>query len=189
MPSNKSLAVAGVVEKNRISSGTPFLLFLELRVKDPISMDETNRMFFVHNDEDVAFDGETYIATPFTIELVADSNGVPEVTLTIPDYKRMIMKYLDLYQGLVESEVIITGMLADDLTANPEIQENFRVIGSSSSEFSVSIKLGAESQLARLFPNRRQLRDRCAWRYKSAHENSPRFGGFPGLKSRGINFG
>ena len=99
-----------------------------------------------------------------------------------------------------------------NLTADPELEENFEILTSSANDYGISFSLGAENILTRRFPNSVQMRDRCRWRYKSAecayvgaevscdltlqgangcafHVNTPNFGGYPGLKGTGIRYG
>ena len=81
------------------------------------------------------------------------------------------------------------------------------VTGASAKNYDATFTLGAENPVTFRFPRRRQRRDVCQWRYKSAycgytgalptcdftmngsngciaHANGPRFGAYPGI---GIN--
>uniref|UniRef100_UPI002B053875 hypothetical protein n=2 Tax=Aeromonadaceae TaxID=84642 RepID=UPI002B053875 len=91
-----------------------------------------------------------------------------------------------------------------DKTTLIDFSEMFEIVSSSSPDYAVSIELGAENPLMRMFPGRTQMRDRCSFRYKSAccgytgalpscdltltgdngcraHQNESRFGGAPSI--------
>ena len=100
---------------------------------------------------------------------------------------------------------------AGALTQGPEITEYFEVITASAENFRCSFGLGADSEVMKTFPRRRQTKDFCQWRYKgkqcgytgalatcdltlqgpngcAAHNNTIRFGGYPGLNSNGLRY-
>ncbi|CDT54306.1 Putative Phage-related protein-like (fragment) [Vibrio coralliirubri] len=85
--------------------------------------------------------------------------------------------------------------------------ETFQVTGASAKNYEVSWTLGAMDLLRVRTPRRRQMRNRCCWRYKSkecgytgaqkycdlslqglngctAHDNEGNFGGFPGITNQ-----
>lgn len=89
--------------------------------------------------------------------------------------------------------------------------EYFKVVGAAVKGNVVTWTLGDDNPLASPFPRRRQLMDRCSWRYKSgncgyvgamsscdltlngsngcaAHDNDLRFGGFPGINRGNSRF-
>lgn len=89
--------------------------------------------------------------------------------------------------------------------------EYFKVVGAAVKGNIVTWTLGDDNPLASPFPRRRQLMDRCSWRYKSnncgyaggmsscdltlngsngcaAHDNDLNFGGFPGINRGNSRF-
>ncbi|KAA5604429.1 hypothetical protein F1188_16355 [Roseospira marina] len=201
------LSVATIIEANRIHSETAFLIALEVDIVDPVTNTLVETMRAVCNDEDITFNGQTYIATHFTVGAETAAGETPNITLSITDYTNALSKPMELYGGGVGFEARILVINSGALDAPPEISERFKVIQASIRSFVVSFTLGAENPLTMRCPTRLQYRDRCPWRYKgpqcgyagdmpscdytlqgdngcAAHGNNLRFGGFPGLMLR-----
>lgn len=200
-----SLSVATAIEKNRLSSDTPFLVCLDVNVVDPISGYTVETIRVVQNTEAINFNGFDYEPASFDIELKADAGKQTSVSLSINDFSRAIQARMQAYGGGVGFGVVITVVNAGNLAAGPEIVEYFEIVGASAANYAVTFTLGAENSLAKVFPRRRQTRDFCQWRYKdgatcgytgdmpscdltfegangcTAHGNAIRFGGFPGI--------
>jgi phage-related protein len=207
-----SFSVLNAVEKNQLASGNPFLVLLEIQLVDSTNNTVVDTVFIVNNNEDITYQLQLYTAFPFDLKLAKDSQGIPEITLRAHDYQRTLLSQLNSLQGATGSKVILRIVNAGNLSADPEMQETFDVVGSSADDFKISIVLGAENPLQRRFPSKLQMRDRCRWQYKgpecgyagaiptcdlslqgangcTVHANSIRFGGFPGLKGRGVRYG
>lgn len=208
----KSFSVINAIEKNKLASDNSFLVLLEIQLVDTDTGLTVDTVFVANNNEDVTYDLNVYVAFPFDITLKQEAGGVPEITMTAKDFQKILTKQIGELSGATGSKVIMRVVNTGNLTAEPELEETFDVIDSSASDFSINIKLGAENALRRRFPNSMQMRDRCRWKYKSAecgyvgalascdltlqgangcgvHANSVNFGGFPGLKGRGIRYG
>jgi len=206
----KSLSVNTVIEKNKLGGGEPFLICMEVDIKDGDTIVETLRI--VRNNEDIEYQGNVYAAYPFDLNLNAEAGAIPRVTVTARDITRAIQGRLQNYKGVVGSDVRLFVVNAGNLAQPPEITEFFVITSTSTSGYDISIELGAENTLALPFPRRRQMRDRCNWKYKSAecgytgalsscdlslqgdngcaqHSNTLNFGGFPGIRSNGARYG
>lgn len=209
--SSRVLSVATIIEKNKIASKEPFLVFLEVDVIDPITKQLIETFRLVRNTEDVTYQDVPYAAMAFEVELKQEAGGQSTVQLTIADYTRAVQERMQSYGGGIGSGVRIMVVNAGNLQQPPEIKEYFTVVGASSQNYVVTWTLGAQSILAVTFPRRRELRNRCAWRYKSAecgytgdkttcdlslqgengcaaHNNTLRYGGFPGINSNGVRY-
>ena len=207
----KSLSIASVIEKNRISSDTPWLICVDIAVIDPStgSLVETGR--YVRNTEDITFNGQLYTAGYFDIELKEESGAQQTVKLSFKDYGLTIQRKMQLYGGGVGFGVAIMVVNAAALTQPPEIIENFEVVGAESANYACSFTLGAENNITKTFPRRRQTKDYCQWRYKesdcgytgpmpscdlsikgvngcAAHSNVIHFGAYPGINTRDVSY-
>lgn len=208
----KSLSVASVIEKNRLSSEHPWLICLDIEVRDPITTALATTGRYVRNAEAITFNGQTYQPASFDIELKEESGTLQTVTLSFRDYTRAIQGYMQQYQGGVGFTVTLFVVNAGNLAQPPEVSEYFEVIAAESADYVCTFTLGAENTLTKTFPRRRQTRDFCQWRYKSeqcgyigaattcdlslkgdngceAHANAKRFGGFPGITTVDIRYG
>lgn len=209
---SKSLSVASIIEKNRISSEVPWLICLDIDVIDPITSALIETLHVVRNTEDVTFNGFTYTAAAFDIELKEEAGVQNGIRLTMQDYSLVVQKRMQEYAGGVGFTVTIFVVNAAALAQPPEIIEYFEVIAAESANYTVSFTLGAENNVTKTFPRRRQTKDYCQWRYKSeecgytganpscdlslkgpngcgAHQNVVHFGAFPGINGRDVNYG
>ena len=142
-----------------------------------------------------------------------EESGVQqEIKLSIKDYSKAIQQRMQAYGGGVGFNVAVMVVNAGLLNQPPEILENFQVIAADSASYVASFHLGAENNISKNFPRRRQARDYCQWRYKGdecgytgtnptcdlslkgangcvAHQNVIHFGAFPGINGRDVNYG
>ena len=207
-----SLSVASVIEKNRLSSDVPWLVCLDIDVIDPATRSVVEVIHLVRNTEPITFNGSQYIAANFDIELKSEAGAQSNITVSINDYSLAIQKRMQDYGGGIGFRVAIMVVNGAALTQPPEIIEHFEVVGADSGNYSCSFQLGAENNLTKTFPRRRQMRDYCQWRFKSpecgytgsaptcdlslqgpngcgAKNNVVRFGAFPGLSGRDTRYG
>jgi phage-related protein len=210
--SAENLSVKSVIEKNSIAGNEPFLVLLDIEVIDPATKSVVETIRVVRNSEDFIYQNNTYAAMAFEIELKTEAGTQQAVTLKMADFTRAIQERMQAYGGGIGSNVTVTVVNAGNSDQPPEVQEFFTVTGASAQGYFISWTLGTESILAVIFPKRRELRDRCSWRYKSAqckyagnmpscdltlqgpngcgvHSNTINFGGFPGINSNGIRYG
>lgn len=209
---SKSLSVASIIEKNRLSSDVPFLVCLDIDVVDPASGAVVETAYYVRNTEAVTFNGHSYEPSAFDIDLKEESGTLVTIRLTIKDYARVIQSKMQAYGGGVGFGVTVSVVNSAALTQPPEVQEFFEVVASESNAHVCSFTLGAENAVTKTFPRRRQTRDYCQWRYKGeecgyaggltscdltlkgpngceAHANVIHFGAFPGINQRDIQRG
>lgn len=207
--SGKSLSIASVIEKNRLSSDVPFVIALDIEVIDPGTGSVVETLHLVRNTEAIVFNTFTYEPAQFDIELKEEAGAQQTVTLSIKDYSRAVQGRMQAYGGGVGFQVAVMVVNTGNLDQGPENTEFFEVVGANSANYVCSFTLGAENHLSKTFPRRRQTRDFCQWRYKDAetckysgtmpscdltlygpngcqaHGNTIRFGAFPGISSRG----
>lgn len=205
----QSFSLGSIEAKNRIASDSTFLLCLEVDVKDidnPSTILET--LYLVSNNEDRTLGGNLYTAFPFQVDFKYEAGAQADLTVIARDISKDLQGRMQRHNGGVGFEVRMKVFHQDATNGSPDFEEVFQVIGSSSSDYTVTWNLGAENLLDRNFPSRRQYRDRCSWSYKSAdcsyagaletcdytlngangckaHSNTLNFGGFPGLRISG----
>lgn len=209
---SKSLSVASVLEKNRLSSDVPFLILLDIDVVNPDTGAVAETLHLVRNTEQVTFNGFGYDPATFDIELKEESGTMQTIKLSIKDYTRLVQQRMQDYGGGVGFNVSVSVVNSAALTQPPEIVEFFQVIAAESNVYVCTFTLGAENVVTKTFPRRRQTRDYCQWRYKSqecgytgtmpncdltlkgangceAHSNVIHFGAFPGINSKDVRYG
>jgi len=206
------LSVASIIEKNRLSSATPFVPLLDIEVVNPSTGVVVEALHICRNSEDITFQGETYAATPFDFDTKAESGGQSKVTLRVRDITKALQGRMQAYGGGIGFNVTLMIVNTSALTEPAEAVEYFQVIGASAQNYDVQFTLGAENAVTVTFPRRTQRKDFCQWRYKDpdtcayagalpscdltlqgpngcgAHDNSPNFGGYPGINANGIRY-
>ena len=203
-----ALSVASVIEKNRLDSGTPFLVCLDIQVISPSTGNLVETLYVVRNSEPITWQGNLYAALNFDVDIKAEAGEQSDISLKMVDYTRAVQARMQQYGGGVGFGVTVSVVNAGNLEQPPEIQEFFEVVGAKAADYNVTFTLGSENALAMRFPRRIQMRDRCAWRYKSEecgytgqmtscdltlrgnngcamHNNTLNFGGYPGINASG----
>jgi hypothetical protein len=209
---SKSLSVASIIEKNLLSSTTPFIPLLDIEVVNPSTGVVVETLHVCRNTENLTFNGVLYTATKFDFELRSEAGAQSAFSLSITDYSKAIQGRMQAYGGGIGFNVTLIVVNAGQLNSPAELVEYFQVVGASAANYVVQFTLGAENALTVTFPKRRQTKDFCQWRYKdpdtcgyagampscdltlqgangcAAHANTQRFGGYPGINSNGIRY-
>jgi phage-related protein len=160
----------------------------------------------VWNTENIAWDGETWYAFPFSLSDIEESKDaeIPEVSLTIFDIERRIIPLIDTYGGGIGASLwvrIVHSAYLDNNT--PEFEHEFEIIAVSvGHDFSVKFTLGAENLSNKRSPVSRYIKGHCRYKefkgnrcgysgdatdcnrtFERCRElgNQHRFGGFPGV--------
>jgi hypothetical protein len=200
-----SLSITNVIEKNKLASTNAMLVLLDIGVRDSNgALVEWLRV--VQNTEEITYQGNLYAPTAFELSIKQETNSQAELQVVFQDMTRGLQTYLQAYGGGVGFDVYVTLVNSGNLSQPPEIQEMFQVVNTAVDNYVVTFSLGAENPLTRLFPRRLQNRDFCPWKYKgaecgyvgglatcdrtllgvngcAAHNNTLRFGGYPGLNA------
>lgn len=200
---SKHLNISTIIDKNKISSDNAFIILLAVEVKNPVDGSIVETIRFCKNSENITYKGDLYIATNFDIDVKVEMNKEPQITLKARDQTRALGQYIDLYDGLMNNKVTMYIVNSASLT-EAEIEEEFVILSASIENYDCEIALGVESAVNQRFPNYRQFKDRCVWKYKGqrckytgplptcdytrtgsngciAHDNEINFGGFPGI--------
>lgn len=95
------LSTASILEKNQISATGVWLMLLEISYKG-----DTIRL--VYNTENIQFQGNTYIAFPFTIQDVTENaTDLPNIKLSVSNVTRTIRRMAESNNGFTGANVII----------------------------------------------------------------------------------
>lgn len=202
--SAKHLNLSTVVDKNKIDSSNVFLILIEVKILSPETGEEVTTIRFVKNSENVTFEGNNFQAANFSIETSNEIGQEPTLSVKAHDETRTLAQYIDAYDGLVDSKLRMIVANSASLDSPPELDEEFLIVHASSQNYQVDMNLGVQSAVSQRFPNFRQQKDRCSWKYKGprckyagamttcdysrtgpngciAHDNEINFGGFPGI--------
>ncbi|MET2951345.1 hypothetical protein ABXV18_24995 [Vibrio owensii] len=203
----QSLSVQTIIEKNKLASTVPFLIMLEVDVIDKQTGNIVSQIYVVRNSDDVRYKNRVYVAVDFEISFKSAEGEQASVSLNIKDYKRSFQSVMQQYAGGVGSVVRLMVVNAAALDKDPDILETFQIVSASARNYEVSWTLGSVDLLSVRTPKRRQMRNRCAWQYKSkecgykgslprcdlslngsngcsVHQNENNYGGFPGITNQ-----
>jgi len=198
----KDLSNNLIAEKNQLSSPNPWLLLLDIII-------EGTEINIVRNTENITFKDKVYIAFPFDFDFPEETarGELTSAELKISNVTRVFQTYLEEYDGAVGATVkliiVNTAWLGEDYT---ELEVTFNVMKTISNAQWVTFTLGMPSPRRRRIPFYKYIAEHCNWVYKSAecaytgtkpkclrtldacryHDNTLRYGGFPGLTRGGI---
>lgn len=186
------------LEKNKLSTDAPFLVFIELtheQLAEPL--------YLVRNTEDLTWRKILWTAYPIDMESYSeDGKTLPSVNLKISSGRGIITSYLQRYGGLTDARVSIYIVNAKLLESDePEMEYDFQITETSYDEEWITFTLGASPELANRFPAWKHLTDfcpfvcgdiRCGYTGDKMCKNNlasclipERFGGEPGIQARG----
>lgn len=204
----RHLTVATIVEAHEIASEVAFVELLSVKVKDEAgALVET--LYFCKNSENISFGGNDYVAANFDLKISQNVGEETNVQLAAQDITGVIRQNMESYAGGVGFEVTYTVVNSAKLSDDPEVSEDFVVVGSSTRGYVVNFVLGSENPLRLAFPLYRQYRDRCRHEYKGTrcaysgalatcdytydgdngckeHDNVANFGGFRGMQNLAV---
>lgn len=151
---------AAVLEKNRLASDAPFLIFLEIENK------EIGVIRLVRNTENIMWQGSEWQAFPLDIETSGeDGRTIPALNVKVSNCGGIIQTYLQQYNGLVDSEVRLMVALASNLeNPSPEFALDFLIKSASYDESWVTFCLSASAELMNRFPAHRYINNFCPFR-------------------------
>lgn len=198
------LSVGSVIEKNKLFSNKPFLNLIEIDVTDPHTCQFIETLYFVNNKENIEYQGHTYLATSFELEVKKTADEAPTLSLTFYDATRAVEAAIQEYKGATGFKVRVIFVNTGALDQPPEVSEEFEILYTSNSNYAINVTLGAENPLDKRCPRRYCYREVCSWLYKSehcgykgdletcdytlsgsngcrAHNNTKNYGGFPGI--------
>jgi len=195
------LSLAATLEKNKLAAAGAWITLLDITLPD------ATHIRVCDNDSDVTWPtvgGETWAAFPFQLDALTYSGRgeLPTLVCRVSNVTRAIQGYLEQASGGIGSTVRLLIVHSEHLDlAAAEIDETFDVTAAVADVHWVTFTLGAPNPLLTRFPRHTFSRDHCRWIYKSsecgyggslatcnrnlsdcrAHNNSLRFGGFPGI--------
>lgn len=196
-----------ILEKNKIASDNVWLLLLKITYPSEVPV----RVCL--NNETINWNSQSWLPAIFSLSGISESKDaeVPVVSLGFVDLNNVVIPFLEEYSGAVGAEIIIYVVNSKYLeNTTPELEETMEIIGCSVGHSStVAFQLGTENLMQRRLPQNRYLKNHCRFDFKStlcgysAGEtecnrtltrcteliNAARFGGFPGVGTKGLIFG
>jgi phage-related protein len=146
--------------KHEIASIYPWLFTLDLTLTSGVTY------YFVHNDEDIVFQGHTYVSFPFQIEFpeINAEGAIPSWRINIDNSARALEPYLQEYRGLTDSRLVLRVINAGYLTEDYVDLETEVEIQETEADWNwVSFVCGGRNLFQETFPAYRYLANYCRW--------------------------
>lgn len=198
-----SLMISAVAkaEKNKLYTDSSFKFLFQ------ISLDE--EIYICANNEDVQWNGHNWLGFPLRIGDASEDNtgSDPNLTLEVDNVSRALQSAVENSGGGVGTRVKIFVVNTKNLASQePEFEEEYVVTSTKADQKYITFILGNEYSARTRRPLDRYFKDFCPFRYKDVrcgyngsiatcnktlsdcrtHNNSSRFGGFPGIDQKGV---
>ena len=193
------------VAKNSIRQEEPWLILLEITLNNQ----EEDIIRLVRNTEDFTFEGEVFTAFNFELDLnkISNNGEIPSLKLSVSNQEQTLTTYLEELSGMVGSSVkIIIINEGEPSSSYVELEQSWDVVQTSVDESMVIFQLSLPNLLMVRYPLTRFISTHCSHTYREiecgyvgvlptckrtlddcrVHENTARYGGYPGLSSDGI---
>ena len=155
------------VEKNKIDSDGVWLVLLEIILRLPDG--EKLALKVVRNNEDIVWNGETWIAFPFDLDDVSeDAMGeIPQLTVKVSNVTGTVQRYVEEANGAVGATVKLYVVHSHNLDeGSAEIEEAFTVRAVKCDSYWVHFTLSGDYPTLRRIPETRYLKDFCPFKFK-----------------------
>jgi lambda family phage minor tail protein L len=178
------LSTIAKMEKNKISSDGAWLVLLEVTLPtqgddlentEATASDATEKvtashdlvMRIVRNNEDIVWNGHTWVGFPFDLdEVTENSDGeLPQLTLKVSNVSRVVQQYLEQTNGGVGATVKLYAVYSQYLDQPAEIEETFSVYAVKCDAYWVHFTLSGDYPTKRRIPEYRYLKDCCPFVY------------------------
>ncbi|SFJ50495.1 hypothetical protein SAMN03159338_1595 [Sphingomonas sp. NFR04] len=168
----RQLSVASVIDKNKVSSDTAWVILLEVNIVNPNTRQTVDTIRIARNPENIVFgvDGDgkprVFLAGNFSLNVDQKQNEAPSVSIEAQDQTGFIQRRMEEMAGGIFSEAVMIVLNTARLDRPVEFEERFQIVTSSVKDYAVSFTLGAENLLNIAFPKHRQSKTSCAWRFR-----------------------
>lgn len=156
-----------------MESENPWFLLLEVIFQDKKDAQgqivEGPKIRLVRNTDDVDYQGETYTAFNFDLEMQQETSSgeLPSVNLRVSNVSRILEGLLSQYEGGVGALVNLHVLNTSNLEGDPELSTQFTVVNSAADADFISFSLGADSPMRKNFPKFIYLANHCRFVYNS----------------------
>ncbi len=199
-----------IIEKNKLSTDSVWVKILDVAIPN------SDTLYLCDTNDNIEWNGNTYLPFPFTLPEIQESSdgSVKEVTMTLSNVRRAIGSHIQSYDyyrktGGNESIIITLRIVNTEALSNlTPIEYRFKVLSFSLTANDVSLTIGGDNIVQRMFPTVR-LNRTCNWTFKDGntcqysgtaqtcdkslakcieYDNINNFGGFLSLSPSGVNF-
>ncbi len=149
--------------KNEIDSIYPWLFLLDVVTPD------ARVYYLVHNNEDIVFQGRTYVKFPFQIELpeINSEGAVPSWNIKVVNAARTLEKTMQETRGMTDSVITLRVVNAGYLTEDHvDLETEIKVLEAFSDANWITWRCGGRNLYRDLWPMLRYLASYCNQKFK-----------------------
>jgi phage-related protein len=165
----KTLTAALITEKNKLTSGSPWITLLLVEV------DSTTTLYYAIYPHDVTFASQTYTAFNATVEAVSETaqGKLDTLRVHVANVTRVISAYVES-NNMLGKNVTVRVVHADHLSSSSDkVDFKYRVNRVYVTDQVATFELGHEDLMRHQLPRQRYLRGRCRFVYGDAHCTYP----------------
>lgn len=158
------LSESYIEAKNRRSDPNPWVICLEIF----FSQNPSDIMRLVNNTDDIVWNGNTYIAFPFEVETIKDSNKaeVQRVVVKVSNVNQAVQYYAEEFNGGVGANISFAIVYTGDLAEVDKVPVfDFIVIQARVDNEFATFTLGAESPYSMPDPRDKMLKNFCRFQF------------------------
>lgn len=151
--------------KNSLHDVGSWLVLLSVK-----NQDDSIVFDIVANTDDVAWNGKTFTAFPFSMQEITESTkgSLPTFTLSVSNVERVIQSYIesDITHGsgwTVDMMVVHSSNLSQ---TSPEVQFSFTTLSVIADETNVTFTIGMQNPIRQQFPRRKMMTNYCQHTFK-----------------------
>lgn len=162
---SRTLPSYAITEKNKLQGTGAFINLVQLDITGE------SPLRFAQNNEDVAWNGNTYSGFPIRIGDIAENlqGRISTAAVQISNVDRTLEPYLANHDGAVGATITLTIVHSAHLSeTTPVIEDVFTVMETASDEDWVYFSIGGISPFQRRFPRDRYLSTVCRHFFKGA---------------------
>jgi phage-related protein len=169
------LSSVAITEKNKLTSGSVFMLLLEITIPGVVTP-----IRIAGNNENVTWRTYTWTAFPFELDEISDGDKgeVPRVDLRVGNVSRVMEEYIHDYDAYCKvngySPVTVSIYVVNSLnlaSTTPEVEHIFELIQPRTNATWATFTLGADNPFSRRFPVHRILKQHCRHVFRDANCN------------------
>lgn len=152
-----SMSLASIIEKNKVSTNSVWLMLLEIQIPG-------SYIYIVQNNVDIFWNNITWIAFPFEIgDTTVNDKEAPNITIKVSNITRDVGVAVSAAKGGSGLTVVLRVVNSELLSEGPVVEESFQVIKSDVSSQWVTFTIGSLKDLSRRFPSKIVMQNFCSY--------------------------
>lgn len=159
-------------EKNKLATSAAWLVLLEL----DFSVFGLDVIRLCNNNEDVVWNGYTWNAFPFDVELheITSKANIPTLSLRVSNVNRILQTYIEQTDGGIGAKVRIYVVNSQHLdSSHYELNAEYEIVSTAADNYYITFTLSIMNLFLFKFPATTYMKNFCRWPFKSPMCGNP----------------